>query len=201
MATIAFPSNIIPDAITWGLRSNTQVYTSPLNGVIQTAELPGTRWVGTMSFSNLDVAEARILISFLAELRGSSGRFYIHDFTHPEPQGTATGTPINLTSGSTTTTIKSSGWTASTLILKRGDYVQFHNYELKLITSDVTSTAGGLADLPIEPPLRGTLTNSQTITTSEPQCLMLLDSDDQARWDSQGNSFQDNLAISFVEAF
>jgi len=201
MATIAFPSNIVPDAITWGLRSNTQVYTSPLNGVIQTAELPGTRWVGTMSFSNLDVAEARILISFLAELRGSSGRFYIHDFTHPEPQGTATGTPINLTSGSTTTTIKSSGWTASTLILKRGDYVQFHNYELKLITSDVTSTAGGLADLPIEPPLRGTLTNSQTITTSEPQCLMLLDSDDQARWDSQGNSFQDNLAISFVEAF
>jgi len=201
MAIVAFPSNIEPDSITWSLRANTQVYTSPLNGVIQTAELPGTRWTASMAFSNLDVAEARLMASFLVKLRGSSGRFYLHDYSHPDPQGTAGGTPVNLTAGSTTTVIKSSGWTASTLILKEGDYVQFHNYELKLITDDVTSDVGGLADLPIEPPLRGTLTNSQNIVTTNPQCLMLLDSDDLARWDTQGNSFLDNFSISCVEAF
>ena len=196
-----FPASIVPDSIVWSLKSNTQVNTSPLTGVVQTVELPGTRWMATMTFSNLDVAEARIMASFMAQLRGASGRFYVHDFSHPDPQGAAGGTPINLTAGSTTTVVKSSGWPNNTLVLKEGDYVQFHNYELKLITADVTSDGTGLADLPVEPPVRGTLTDAQTITTSNAECLMLLDSDDQARWESVGNSFQSSFSISCVEAF
>lgn len=80
--------------------------------------------------------------------------------------GTQGGTPIVSAANQTGSSITTSGWTASTKVLNRGDIVWFDgcyqvNYVGKqtystlaqwLVTSDVTSDSGGLATIPISGP-------------------------------------------------
>lgn len=87
-------------------------------------------------------------------------------FTHTV--GTVAGsTPIVTTANQSGSSIATSGWAASTVVLKKGDVVQFadtkmvnpQNYRSTgrlmdfVITADVTSDGAGLATLPIYPPL------------------------------------------------
>ena len=93
MATLTFPS-ITPESQDFGIVYNTQVSTSTLNGIVQTVELPGARWRGSMNLTDLTPADSAALKAFLMELRGSSGRFWYGDLTHTSPFNTVTGTPI-----------------------------------------------------------------------------------------------------------
>jgi hypothetical protein len=86
MATLTFPS-IVPNAISFGIKYSTQINISPLSGSVQTYEVPGARWVADLSYSELEPVDARELISFLTQLRGSSGRFTLFDFSHRNPAG------------------------------------------------------------------------------------------------------------------
>ena len=86
MATLTFPS-IIPNAISFGIKYSTQINISPLSGSVQTIEVPGARWLADLSYDQLEPAESRELIAFLTQLRGSSGRFYLSDFSHLNPLG------------------------------------------------------------------------------------------------------------------
>lgn len=76
------------------------------------------------------------------------------------------GTPaVNGTAGQTGSTIQTSGWTPSRIVLKKGDVIQFAGVNAInpmtrdlygglrnfTITADVTSDGGGLATLPISP--------------------------------------------------
>ena len=74
MAVLTFPS-ITPDTIDFGIRYNTQVSTTTLSGIVQTVELPGARWLGSMTFRDLTPEDSAALKGFLMRLRGSSGRF------------------------------------------------------------------------------------------------------------------------------
>ena len=80
--------------------------------------------------------------------------------------GTQGGTPIVSAANQTGSSITTSGWTASTKVLNKGDIVWFDgcyavNYVGKqtystlaqwLVTADVTSDSGGLATIPISGP-------------------------------------------------
>jgi hypothetical protein len=95
-------------------------------------------------------------------------------FDHYETQnlwvhqiGTCTGTPVTNAANQTGSTIITNGWTASTLVLKQGDIVEFASCNAInpmtravygglrhfTITADVTSDGSGNATLPIWPPV------------------------------------------------
>jgi hypothetical protein len=165
----------------WGIITNSQTFRSPLSGSVQTLELPGARWRVTLTFNNLKRAERAALKAFLAQLRGPAGRFTLHNFAEPTPQGAATGTPLVNGASQTGASLATDGWTPNiTGILKAGDYFAVGG-ELKIITADASSNGSGQATLEFEPPLRASPADNASITTSQPTATFMLQDDDQAR--------------------
>lgn len=132
MATLDYDTDcgIVPTTNEWSLVSNTQILISPLSGALQTVELPGARWVATLSFSDMEPEESRVLIGFLARLRGSAGRFTLYDHSLAAARGEVSGaaTVINIggnndattVSGDETFTTVDTDFTADSV----GDYVE-----------------------------------------------------------------------------
>lgn len=171
MAILTFP-DVSVSSVEWGLVSNTQTHTSPLSGIVQTLELPGTKWQATIKIDCLTIADHRKVTSFRAALRGQAGRFYLYNHFHSTPSGVATGTPQINGAAQTGGTLLTKGWTISqTGILLAGDYIGFGD-ELKIVTADANSDGAGLATVSIEPPIRTSPADSASITTTEPTCIM-----------------------------
>lgn len=188
-----------PAEIDWSLISNTQSFTSPLSGAVQTVEMPGARWRVAFTLSVLDTSDSALLRSFLAMLRGQSGRFYLWNMGCPIPRGAATGTPVVSGAAQTGTTLVTSGWAISTAnILRAGDYFTV-NSELKMLVADASSNGSGVATLTFEPPLRSSPPNAAAITTTKPTAVFKLD-EDTVRWNTQVPFF-DAISIAATEAW
>ena len=100
MAVITFPAGLVPDTFEFGVQYNTQVSTTELSGIMQTVELPGARWKGSMSFRDMTPSESATLKGFLLELRGAANSFYYGDISHDTPFGGFSGT-TTIGAGST----------------------------------------------------------------------------------------------------
>ena len=182
MATLTYPALSIstPPSLEFGLMSNTKKFESPLNRSAQTLELPGARWFASFTYGNLQEADLRLLTAFLAQLRGQAGRFYLWDFSRPNPKGTATGTPVVSGASQTGVSLVTSGWTPNITVLKAGDYVGF-NGELRMLVADANSNGSGIATLSLDSPMRASPANAAAVTISKPTCKMML-TDDSAKW-------------------
>jgi len=189
MATLDFPDLPVKE-ISWSLITTTQTSKSPLNGAVQTLELPGAAWAAEVLFVPLTQQQKRTLAAFLVQLRGQAGRFYLNEIKSGL-LGSGSGVPVVDTSVSNTTTlIGSSGWTASaTGVLKAGDMIGFSNDELKMVVADVDADVSGQATIQIEPPFRHQPTDATSIVTSSPTCIMRLVDDKQATWRTDYNGF------------
>lgn len=181
MSTLSLPTGIIANACEWLLKSNTQQFTSELNGSVQTVALPGDKWTASLTFSNRTGREARQIYTFVASLRGRSGRFYLTPHDHYEPAGPAGGTPLVKGALQTGTTLLIDGCTPSiTNWLEVGDFFQIGN-ELKMLTADASTNVAGETTLHFVPPLRTSPADNSAIITSNPTCIMALADDNQAR--------------------
>lgn len=200
MATLTFPS-IVPDFQTFGMQYNTQVSTSSLNGITQTVELPGARWKGSMTFTEMTPIQAADLKAFLLELRGSSGRFLLGDFSHTSPFNAVTSVGT-IESTSISSLIRVTLGAASPAF-SAGDYIQIgtgDTRELKMIV-DSTNIAGDVYDLTLESNIRRTDFIGLTITYTNPKGLFMLTSDDQALWGVRSKALLSDINMDFVEVF
>lgn len=135
---------------------------------------------------NKQISDLYLKGAMAGEMRGSMGHALGWDFFEDQNMPThvtgawAGATPIVTVAGQTGSTILTSGWTASIVGLgKKNDIVQFAGvYESNPVTylnsgelmdfrltADVDSDGGGLATLPIDPPLI-TAGKSQTVSAS-----------------------------------
>lgn len=167
MAIITFP-DIRPTVCTWGLRSNTESFTSPLNGAVQTAGRPGARWKATLEFGMLNLQQGRDLQAFLVAMDGMAGRCYLPNHDRPGAGANASvagagqvGTVLNVTG-------------AANRVYLAGDYF-IVNGEYKMLTATVTANASGAAALSFGPMLRASPANGATVTFTNPTPLMMLD--------------------------
>ncbi|KAI3591660.1 hypothetical protein D9X30_3485 [Cupriavidus sp. U2] len=176
MATIDWPESLVPAKATWGLQSNTESFTSPLNRTVQTVERPGARWKANLEFPPLDMIQAGRLQAFLASLGGMAGRFTL--WPHGRP-GQSSFAPLVNGAMTDYRILPTRSWPASTLVLRAGDYVAVGS-ELKMVTADVTSTAGGLASVPVAPPFRNAPADGSALTLNKPRATMMLSSDEFA---------------------
>lgn len=196
MATLDWPAGLVPSKATWRLQSNTESFSSPLNRSTQTVERPGARWNVSLEFPPLKDPELGRLEAFLASLSGMAGRFTI--WPHGRPGNSAFSPLVN----GTVTDFKAlptKSWPVSTLVLRAGDYLSV-NGELKMVTSDVTSDAGGLATVPVAPPFRRAPAANSAITLNKPRATMMLAADEHGATIGQAR-ISDSLVIGMVEVF
>lgn len=201
MAVLYFPD--IPIAqVRWGQTSNTQTSKSPLDGSAQTRELIGAAWTAELAFKSLTTRDQRKLAAFLVKLRGSAGRFYFHDPTLPENQGSMLGNPVvDLAVSNTKAAIGSSGWTPNASgVLLAGDMTGFNNNELKMVADDVDADASGNAIINVEPPFRFIPTDATGIITVKPTCIMRLVDDQQSGWLTRP-PLKSDFSINCVESW
>jgi hypothetical protein len=205
MTTLSFPTlSKQPSGFMIQLKANTMAFESPLNGSVQTVDLPGARWICEVRYDNLIKADRLILQAFLAQLRGRAGRAYLWDMSHPIPQGPATGSPLVNGSSQTGTTLITDGWTSGiTGILKPGDLFGC-NGQVHRIVSTITSDGSGNATLTFEPPMRSAPADNEVITVTEPKFTAMLMDDDQDIYSARTNLYtipDSGMSLKFCEAF
>lgn len=188
------------------LKANTQVFTSPLTGSVQTLELPGSRWVATYTLPPMLRADAEQWMAFLTRLNGRAGRFYAGDPPGAIPRGVAGGTPVVSGASQTGRTLYTDGWLGgptgtgygeggygeggyggpAVIILKAGDYVAWDTpsgwRELKKVTADVLLVPPPIA-IPIMPPIRESPADGAALILLNATCVMALAEDAEAEWE------------------
>jgi len=188
-----------PRSIEWRIEANTQTFTSPLSGSVQTLELPGARWGVSFVFEDLPEADSVKLETFLAKMRGQAGRCYLYHFARPTPRGVATGTPLVKGANQTGNTLVTDGWSNSiTGILLAGDFFGV-NGELKQLVEDANSNGSGEATLVFESPLRAKPADNAALTTSKPTSVFRLTSS-MSKWSVKPGLFSD-FTFDFIEQF
>lgn len=198
MAISTFPDVGI-GALVWGQQSNTQSFTSPLDGSTQTLEMPGSRWTASLSMPILTKETARKMTAFLVKLRGESGRFYLFDHSLPNPNGLALGSPVVSGANQSGTSIDTSGWDASiSALLKEGDLIGIGD-ELKMVMEVVNSDSSGLASIVFEPPIRKPPTDGSEIVLHKPKAIMRL-TDDSVNWNVNA-ALHYKTTLNCIEAF
>lgn len=197
--TISLPAGIGIRAARFGLRTNTQIYVSPLSGDTQRAELPGARWFTTFTLSTKKRADIAKIQAFLVSLTGPAGSFYGYDPNATTPLGAGGGTPLVNGGSQTGVSLITDGWPNSTAILKAGDYFTV-NGEYKMVTADVSSDGSGNATISFAPALRNSPANNAPLTVTNPTCIMRLVDDEQAAWDINESGFYD-VSFNAIETF
>lgn len=196
MATLDWPALLVPSKATWGLQSNTETFTSPLNRSVQTVERPGARWKVSLEFPPMTAADTGRMEAFLASLGGMAGRFTL--WPHGRP-GNSSFAPLVNGAMSNFKLLPTKSWPASTLVLRAGDYLAVGS-ELKMVTADVTSDASGLAVVPVAPAFRVAPANNAAITLNKPRATMMLTADDYGVTVLPGR-ISDSVVVAAVEVF
>lgn len=207
MSTIAWPTGLSkgPTRLEWGLRANTQSFTSPLNGETETLELPGARWMCRLTMppfkGTLALNDQGIMAAYIMKLRGQANRAALYNFKRSTPLGTinTTGVTVNgaVSAGATAVTFAGAG---NAKTLQTGDFFSVAG-ELKMVVDGpYTSTSGGaMSNVAFEPPVRVAWSNGAAVTLDKPTALFILESSEAGWRSSVGDVTEFDLA--FVEAF
>jgi hypothetical protein len=171
---LSLPATPKPKKTTFRAVSVVSASVSPFTGQRQVYKHPGEWWEVDITMPIMTRADAETWFGYMLSLQGSYGTFLIGDYDAVTPRGANTGTPVikGTASGNNFTT---TGWTANTLVLKAGDYLQIGNYLYKQL-GDTTSNGSGDADLVVWPRLRAPAANGTTLVTTGARGIFSLSS-------------------------
>lgn len=180
--TLTIPNGIRIRSSQFGLRFNTQRFTSPLNGFTQRLNLPGAKWFATYTLTGYRRAEIADIQAFLAKLRGGANTFYAYDPDAKTLLGAGGGSPLVNGAGQTGASLNIDGASNSvTNWLKAGDYFEV-NGEFKMVVANVNTNGSGQATITFEPPLRDSPPDNAVVNITSPRCKMMLVDDDASQW-------------------
>jgi len=181
MTILTFPSIRRPSGASYRLRGNTQTHRSPLDGTVQTLEMPGAVWELTVSWETLNSDDMRVLAAFLASLRGGAGRFYYSPATWAPRRATGGGSPTINGASQSGSTLATAGWTASGQAMRAGDWLSYTDtssrLRLHMVTSDTNANGSGQASLPITPPIRRAGSSGAAVDVATPSGVFRLPDD------------------------
>ena len=180
---IDWPIDLIPTDMTWALEANNVSYESPFTKDVQVVSMPGSRWVTTLTFTDVVGAKRQLLETTVMALNGMAGRVRLWDFGarlvgSPQP---VLGAPVVSAAGQTGVFLATRGWSPDSLVLRLGDWVSV-NGELKRIRADVVSDGVGQATLPIFPMLRSSHPAGTPLQVDRPCGIFRLSGDNQGKF-------------------
>jgi len=166
----------------WNIVKTVSMTQSPYTYAQQVAEFEGSLWTTVVSLPPMTRSQAGVWQAFFMQLHGMKGTFLIGDPDGKTLLGSLTNTiQVNGDHSVGAFDISIDGADATTVIFKAGDYVQFGNgasSKLHMIISDVTSDSSGNATLPVEPPLKSSLSDDASIVTSSTKAVMRMNSNE-----------------------
>jgi len=174
------PSNFVTSE--WRIIRTVAYTESPFTYGQQVAKYQGSVWQTTVTLPPMNRADAGAWQSFFMQLNGRFGTFLLGDPDAKTIQGGAT-TVISVNGDHSVGAydVVVDGADTSTVIFKKGDYVQFGSgasSKLHMIVADITSDASGNATLQIEPSLKTALTDDDVVTYSNTKAVMRMDANE-----------------------
>jgi hypothetical protein len=165
----SWPGFVEPSQLSLQLVANSTSVTSPFTGALQAEPMPGTRWKLVSSYAALDVDQVRAVRAIVAQLRGSSGRFYYlaepgKGSIAPQPPSDnlagviAEGPRVVAVTGGM---LQTTGWPQQDgeLIARAGDYISADDARgdrhLFMLLADTYAQTEGAADFEVSPELDG----------------------------------------------
>ena len=166
----------------WTIVSTVAVNVSPYTYSSQSADFGGYAWRTVVTLPPMKREEADEWQVFFMQLHGRFGTFLLGDPDSKTIQGGCTGTiQTNAAHSVGAYDVTIDGAPASTIIFKKGDYVQFGSgatSKLHMIVADITSNSSGVATLQIEPPLKTALSDNSTVVYSNTKGVFRMDSNE-----------------------
>ena len=174
------PSNFVTSE--WRIIRTVAYTESPFTYGQQVAKYQGSVWQTTVTLPPMNRADAGAWQSFFMQLNGRFGTFLLGYPDAKTIQGGAT-TVISVNGDHSVGAydVVVDGANTSTVIFKKGDYVQFGSgasSKLHMIVADITSDASGNATLQIEQSLKTALTDDDVITYSNTKAVMRMDANE-----------------------
>lgn len=143
MNTYPSLSAFVPGTFEIGLRSSMSVSTSPLNGSVQTVEIPGLRWMFSMTYGFDSIQERAQVAAYWAKVGGQANRVGLWHLARPAPRGTMRGAPVLASTAAVGATSASISTTAGATV-KTGDMLTLGG---RLIQIAADAAADGLGNL------------------------------------------------------
>lgn len=174
MSTIAWPTGraFTPEAFTWGFRANDRIFESALNGSVQTASIPGSRWAAVLQFTNQTSAERAALEAFLLRTRRER-RIALHRLDRPRPRGTValSGVTLGVLAAQFAGQVQLAGCGAFATILA-GDMLGIGG-QLCMAAENATASAAGAATVQLTHELRSAAAAGSVVTTNRPTATFI----------------------------
>lgn len=199
MSTISWPATrlFMPQHFEIALRSNVLISTSPLTGATGTVEIPGARWVMSMTLVQRKHERQAEREALLAMIAGQANRVALWHFAHPAPRGTMRGSPtLSATAAAGATTL--SIMTTALATLLAGDMVKVGSQLVQVVT-DATADGAGAMSASIRPALRAQVASGSAVAWDMPTGLFLL-TQQEVRVPYQPG-MGGEIALEFVEVF
>ncbi len=162
---LAFPAYDYIESVRFDTANAVGISRSPYTGQQQVYDYQSGFWSVDIDLRWMNRVEAAPVIAFIDSLRGQYGTFTFGDYLTATPQGAATGTPLVNGANQTGFSLITDGWSNSTAILKKGDWIQI-NTALYRILNDVSSDGSGNATLDVWPHLKSHANNTAITTAS-----------------------------------
>ncbi|NIG74666.1 hypothetical protein F3J34_13810 [Klebsiella sp. Ap-873] len=197
MAVLEWPQDVCPASLTWRPESNSKTFRSPFNGASQTVRFPGTRWLCSLTFTNLTDDKSRRIDALVAELDGEYGRVKIRDWGRGGR--TPAGVPVVSDADQSGVSLNTKGWTPGMVVLRTGDYFTVNN-ELKMVTADASSNSSGVAIIQFAPMLRSSPPSNAPLEVASPYGIFKLKDNSQGTGNRVPGVFT-SYTIDFEEAF
>lgn len=199
MSTITWPSTDVfkPAKFEIGLRSNVLISTSPLSGVTQTVELPGARWVVSMTLDPVEWADQAVREALFSQIAGQANRVALWHFVRSAPRGTMRGSPTLSATASAGATSLSITTTAGATLLK-GDMVKIGSQLLQVV-ADATANGSGAMTATVAPAVRTTVASGQAVSWDAPTSTFILTQSEVRVGYRPG--IGEAISLEFVEVF
>lgn len=184
----------------WTQIQNQQVFVSE-SGVEQVRKRAGARWALEIRFENVTEDKRRALWGVVARLNGREHRLSVSLDQHGYVRGgVGSGSPTTqaaLTAGASQCAI--TGAAPFVTYVRAGDYVQIAN-ELKIITEDASTIAGGNATINFWPPMHQSYASGQSVDANSPAGVFILQN--HSGFDTSAAIYRDwvsNLSLTLIE--
>lgn len=171
MATFAWPANLFPQTVSWGIQKAATQSRSPMAGSVEAIEFPGQFWRCSITLPERSIANGAAASAFFERIAGGVERVLVPYWPRLLPLGTLRGSPVlasSATRGDLTLSITTSG------TLLAGDMIGVGNQVFRVFADCAPS--GGVLVATLVNRVRGTIAAGQPVLWNSPTGAFLLPS-------------------------
>jgi len=172
MTDFTWPSGVPVASASFWLVDGVRRFRSPLSGTVRTEQVHPQFWEASLSFVNLKADEGQKLEAALWRVQGAANRILVpmSDYVR---QGAGGGSPVVSGGSQTGLSLATSGWPASTLVLKAGDRFGVSGQAFS-VAADVTSSGTGTATITLANNIRTAPANGVSLQINTPTVRCIL---------------------------